>query len=89
MNADSSPKSTDPESLWERTKFQHLIRYAPSGRYFAKFKAGGRQYRFGLEPTAISVPNFELAGVEKRRCGKSSKRRCEPQNIWRRELPES
>ena len=48
------------ESPWERTKFQYLIRYKPSGVYFAKFKVRKKQYRFSLETTVITVAQARL-----------------------------
>lgn len=64
-------KKEKPEkkSPFERTRVQYLIRYKPSGVYFAKFKAGGRQFRFSLKTTVISVAQVRLAEKMKEKRG--------------------
>ncbi len=47
-------------SLWESTTIQNLIRYRPSGTYFARFKVGGKLIRQSLETTAFSVARQRL-----------------------------
>ncbi len=46
MATTKSTQTAKAVSPWESTKTQYLIRYRPSGVYFAKFKAGGKQFRF-------------------------------------------
>jgi len=46
--------------VWESTQFQNLIRYRPSGTYYARFKAGGRLVRQSLETTVFSVAKQRL-----------------------------
>lgn len=48
-------------SPWERTKYQYLIRYRPSGVYFARFKVGKKPFRFSLETTVVTVAQARLA----------------------------
>ncbi len=48
------------DSLWETTSVQNLIRYAPSGAYFARFRAGGKIIRQNLETTVFSVAKQRL-----------------------------
>ena len=45
---------------WESTKVQNLIRYRPSGKYFARFKVGGKLIRQSLETTVFSVAQLRL-----------------------------
>ena len=61
MSKTTSKKAAEKESPWERTKFQYLIRYKPSGVYFAKFKVGKKQFRFSLETTVATVAQAKLA----------------------------
>lgn len=61
-------------SPFERTRTQYLIRYKPSGVYFAKFKAGGRQFRFSLKTTVLTVARIRLA--EKLKEHRGSGRKC-------------
>src|SRR6266567_3855194 len=48
------------ESPWATTREQNLIRYKPSGTYFARFKAGGKLIRQSLETTVFSVAKLRL-----------------------------
>ena len=51
----------DPDSpLWESTPVQNLIRYRPSGTYFARFKVGGKLIRQSLETAVFSVAKLRL-----------------------------
>ena len=47
-------------SPWESTAVQNLIRYAPSGTYFARFKVGRKLIRKSLETTVFSVAKQRL-----------------------------
>ncbi|MEA3213310.1 MAG: hypothetical protein QOE70_6367 [Chthoniobacter sp.] len=60
MSKKTTSAEVKKESPWERTKFQYLIRYKPSGVYFAKFKVGKKQFRFSLETTVITVAQARL-----------------------------
>jgi integrase len=51
---------TTEEPLWESTTVQNLIRYRPSGTYFARFKVGGKLVRQGLETAVFSVAKQRL-----------------------------
>ena len=46
--------------LWETTAVQNLIRYGPSGTYFARFKVGRKLIRKSLETTVFSVAKQRL-----------------------------
>jgi len=46
---------TTEEPIWESTTVQNLIRYRPSGTYFARFKVGGKLVRQSLETAVFSV----------------------------------
>src|SRR6266487_7043260 len=52
---------TTEEPLWESTTVQNLIRYRPSGTYFARFKIGGKLIRQSLETPVFSVAKQRLA----------------------------
>jgi integrase len=53
-------RQTEPSPLWETTSVQNLIRYQPSGTYFARFKVGGRLVRKSLHTTVFSVAKQRL-----------------------------
>jgi hypothetical protein len=61
MNASTSSNLDAADSQWQTTNFQHLIRYTPSGVYFARFKVGKRQFRFSLKTRVLSVAKLLLA----------------------------
>lgn len=48
------------KSEWESTRTQNLIRYRPSGTYFARFKVGGKLIRKSLETQVFSVAELRL-----------------------------
>ena len=48
------------EPLWESTTVQNLIRYRPSGTYFARFKVGGKLIRQSLNTLVFSVAKQRL-----------------------------
>lgn len=43
------------ESLWEKTSIQNMLRYVPSGTYYARFRAGGKIIRQSLDTSVFSV----------------------------------
>jgi len=52
--------SNTDESLWEHTSVQNLLRYRPSGTYFARFKVGGKLIRRTLDTAVFSVAKQRL-----------------------------
>jgi hypothetical protein len=48
------------DSQWETTSVQNLMRYRPSGTYFARFKVGEKVVRQSLETTVFSVAKQRL-----------------------------
>lgn len=52
--------STSTEKNWQTTAVQNLVRYAPSGTYFARFRVGGKLVWKSLETTAFSVAKQRL-----------------------------
>ena len=48
------------ESPWEHTSVQNLLRYRPSGTYFARFKVGGKLIRRTLDTAVFSVAKQRL-----------------------------
>ena len=56
----STPMLQKSDSTWEATTVQNLLRYVPSGTYFARFRAGGKIVRQSLETTVFSVAKQRL-----------------------------
>src|SRR5437762_6446998 len=48
-------------SVWQKTKTQHLIRYLPKGTFYAYFKVGGKPFRKSLRTHVYSVAKLRLS----------------------------
>jgi integrase len=55
----------DQESLWAKTPAANLVRYKPSGTYFARAKVGGKLIRQTLKTKVLSVAKLKLADLLK------------------------
>jgi integrase len=55
----------DHESSWQKTPYANLVRYAPSGKYFARIRVGGKLIRQSLKTKVLSVAKLKLADLEK------------------------
>ena len=62
----SSRPAADPshESDWVKTPFTNLIRYTPSGVYFARVRIKGRLIRRSLKTKVLSVAKLRLTDLE-------------------------
>jgi integrase len=50
----------EQNSVWQKTKTQHLIRYLPKGTFYAYFKVGGKPFRKSLRTDVHSVAKLRL-----------------------------
>ena len=62
---DSQLQPGDCESPWQKTPYANLVRYAPSGKYFARIRVGGKLIRQSLKTKVLSVAKLKLADLEK------------------------
>ena len=62
MNQPTTPVSS---AVWQKTQYANLIRYIPSGTYFARVKVQGKLIRRSLETDRITVAKLRLADLEK------------------------
>jgi len=71
------PKPPPPaaaEKRWQKTQYTNLIRYAPSGTYFARLRVGGKLIRQSLKTDVLSVAKLRLGDLEKaERCAAESR----------------
>jgi integrase len=69
----SEPKS---DSLWQKTQFSNLIRYVPSGKYYARVRIRGKLIVKSLKTDRISVAKLRLSDLEQqeRKLDEQSKR---------------
>ena len=54
------------KSSWQKTPYANLVRYAPSGKYFARIRVGGKLIRQSLKTKVLSVAKLKLADLEKK-----------------------
>jgi integrase len=54
-----------PAGKWQKTQYANLIRYVPSGIYFARFRVHGKLIRKSLKTDALTVAKLRLADFEK------------------------
>ncbi len=57
--------ATKKDARWPKTQYAHLIRYVPSGKYFARIRVRGKLILKTLKTTGVSVAKLRLADVEK------------------------
>lgn len=66
----------ETKSPWEPTSEQNLIRYRPSGTYFARYKVGGKRVRKSLKTDVFSVAKIRLPDeLKKERKAQAARRR--------------
>src|SRR5437762_6624458 len=53
-----SPEEAKPD--WESTGTQNLVRYRPSGTYFARFKIGRKPFRKSLKTQNLTTAKLRL-----------------------------
>ena len=56
---------TQRKTLWQKTQYANLIRYDPSGTYYARIRIRGKLLRKSLETDLISVAKLRLGDLEK------------------------
>jgi len=61
----SSSNAGQPENDWQKTQFSNLIRYVPSGTYFARLRVRGKLIRQSLKTDVLSVAKLRLVDLEK------------------------
>jgi len=60
--AEPTSKSADK---WQKTHYANLVRYVPSGIYFARMRVKGKLIRKSLKTDTLSVAKLRLADMEK------------------------
>ncbi|MGO8930513.1 MAG: tyrosine-type recombinase/integrase [Limisphaerales bacterium] len=61
----SRKAATKTARLWQKTQFSNLIRYTPSGTYFARLRVNGKLIRKTLKTDVLSVAKLRLADFAK------------------------
>ncbi len=66
MNASKlATSSADSGKDWQKTQYANLIRYVPSGSYFARLRVRGKLIRKSLKTDVLSVAKLRLGDLEK------------------------
>jgi integrase len=66
MNRKSTkPAVAEPEKDWQKTAYSNLIRYIPSGTYYARLRVKGKLIRRSLKTDVLSVAKLWLTDFEK------------------------
>ncbi len=55
----------ESESVWQTTGVRNLIRYVPSGKFFARVRVKGKLIRRSLKTKTLSVAKLRLTDLEK------------------------
>lgn len=58
-------KAAKPGKVWQPTQYSNLIRYVPSGIFFARLRVGGKLIRQSLKTDVLSIAKLRLADLEK------------------------
>jgi hypothetical protein len=53
------------KSRWSATQYANLVRYTPSGKYFARIRVQGKLILKSLKTDRISVAKLRLANLDK------------------------
>ncbi len=62
MNQDTDQPSPD----WQKTNYSNLVRYVPSGKYFARVRVKGKLIRRSLKTDVLSVAKLRLDDLQKK-----------------------
>jgi integrase len=57
--------AAEKDPRWSKTQYANLIRYVPSGKYFARIRVQGKLILKSLKTSSISVAKLRLADLEK------------------------
>jgi hypothetical protein len=61
-------KQEESNSLWQKTQYANLIRYVPSGTYFARFRINGKLVWRSLKTDKVTIAHTRLPDeIEKER----------------------
>jgi integrase len=58
-----------PGKVWQATQYSNLIRYVPSGTFFARLRVGGNLIRKSLKTDVLSIAKLRLNDLEKNERG--------------------
>ena len=59
------PATAESDKDWQKTQYSNLIRYVPSGTYYARLRVKGKLIRRSLKTDVLSVAKLRLSDFEK------------------------
>jgi integrase len=59
------PETAESDKDWQKTQYSNLIRYVPSGTYYARLRVKGKLIRRSLKTDVLSVAKLRLSDFEK------------------------
>ncbi len=62
-------RAAKPGKVWQPTQYSNLIRYIPSGTFFARLRVGGNLIRKSLKTDLLTVAKLRLADLDKNERG--------------------
>jgi integrase len=65
IEGQAGTKSADSGKEWQKTQYSNLIRYVPSGTYFARLRVNGNLIRKSLKTDVLSVAKLRLGDLAK------------------------
>lgn len=67
MNAKQAvSKAANPDKDWQKTQYANLIRYVPSGTYYARVRVAGKLIRRSLKTDVLTVAKLRLGDLKER-----------------------
>lgn len=61
----TSQNQTKPDSPWQKTRYTNVVRYVPSGVYYARLRVGGKLVWRSLETNTLSTAKLKVLDVQK------------------------
>src|SRR5690349_2389081 len=61
----AASRADNPGKDWQKTQYANLIRYVPSGAYYARLRISGKLIRRSLKTTVLSVAKLRLTDFER------------------------
>jgi integrase len=71
---------SESAKLWQKTQFANLVRFVPSGMYFARLRVAGKLIRRSLKTDRISVAQLKLADLQRDERKKAEAGRIAPKS---------
>ena len=65
LSPNQSPAGPSKAQDWQKTQYANLIRYVPSGTYFARLRVSGKLIVRSLKTRTLTVAKLKLADLEK------------------------